>query len=204
MKSMYVNKLNEQISVAADIASKCCLRAERAAYLARLGELQIANQEIQSLRELNATLRNGEVSIYISIADGIYCYYGDMTVGAYDKFQRARVLSVALGQRDLLAKSACWLALIEYGAQAFERMFGLMEESVTNLGSDDPSTLARLAMLVAQTIHLGNRFELASSWYRLAHIHASLASDSVSISALLHNMASIWTTNVRNQALGIF
>lgn len=203
MKSIYLEHLNRKIDAATQLAEQCYLRAERAGFLARFGELENARQEVQEVKTINLTLRNGRVSVAIGIADGLCKYYGGSDTEAYEILKRARVLGVALGQSDLIAKAACWLAFLEYGSQSFERMFHFMSESVSNnTESEDPSTSARLALLLAQTLHLGNRFDLASSWYRAAHAYASSASDGATISALMHNMASIWTTNTRNEVLG--
>lgn len=203
MKSVYLEHLNRKIDAATQLAEQCLLRADKAGFLARFGDLENARQEVKEVKTINLTLRNGRVSVAIGIADGLCKYYGGSDKEAYESLKRARVLSLALGQRDLVAKAACWLAFLEYGSQSFERMFHFMIESVeNNTEPEDPSTSARLALLVAQTLHLGNRFDLAFCWYRAAHGYASNALDGATISALMHNMASIWTTNTRNEVLG--
>lgn len=203
MKSVYLDNLNRDINTTSNLIDKCCLRAERAGYCARLGDLENAIREVQDIKEINLTLRSGKISISAGIADGLCKYYGGEDRDAYESLKRARALSVGLNQRNYIAKSSCWLAFIEYGSQSFERMFHFMNESVANnTEPEDASTSARLALLVAQTLHLGNRFDLAVDWYKIAHTYAIRASDGASISALMHNMAAIWTANTRNEVLG--
>lgn len=202
MNSRFLTQLDDQIKVASDRFIRRGLLAERAAYRARLGDMKLARDDLGSARSENDIEPNVRVSILINIADGIINYYQDMSPIASDKYRRARALAVASGQGDLQARIDSLIALLEYGLHHFDRMFKHLEEAAAKVSGDDYQTLCRICMIAGQTLHLANNYDLAIAWYQKAKYFANEAHDDASLSALLHNMASIWAVNWRNSQLG--
>ncbi len=121
---------------------------------------------------------------------------------ASDRYQRARAIAIASGQDDLQARADSLIALLEYGLHHFERTFWYLEEAAKRASIDDKETLCRICMITAQTLHLANSYDIAMKWYQKAKYFANEVHDDASMSALLHNMASIWAVNWRNSQLG--
>jgi tetratricopeptide (TPR) repeat protein len=202
MNSRLLTILDTQIAEASDRFIRRCFLAERAAYQARLGEISLARNDLEIARAENSAEPHARVTILVNIADGIFNYYQDMSPVASDRYQRARALAIASGQDDLQARTDSLIALLEYGLHHFEQMFWYLEDAAKKASIDDKQTLCRICMITAQTLHLANSYDLATKWYRKARQFANEAHDEASVSALLHNMASIWVVNWRNSQLG--
>lgn len=202
MKSRFLTHLDEDIAAASDKVTRRCLMAERAAYLARLGEIAEARRELGGVQCENSKEPNIRVSIISNIADGLCHYYENMSPEANDRYQRARAIAVASKQFDLQARVESLLALLEYGAHRFEELFASLEVAAERALYSDKQTLCRICMLAGQALHLANRFDLALDWYQQARYYANECLDDASVSAILHNMASIWAVNCRNSQLG--
>jgi tetratricopeptide (TPR) repeat protein len=202
MNSRFLTQLDNQVMAASDRFVRRCLLAERAAYQARLGEIALARDDLRIAQSENNLEPNARASILINLADGVINYYQDMSPVASDRYQRARALAIASGQTDLQARIDSLIALLEYGLHHFDRMFKHLEEAAKKVSIDDNQTLCRICMIAGQTLHLANSYDLALAWYQKAKYFANEAHDDASMSALLHNMASIWAVNWRNSELG--
>lgn len=202
MNSRFLTQLDNQVIAANDRFARRCFLAERAAYQARLGEITLARDDLEVAKGENNLEPNVRVSILINIADGMINYYQDMSPVANDRYQRARALAVAAGQDELQARIDSLIALLEYGLHHFDRMFRYLEEAAKKVSADDNQTLCRICMITGQTLHLANNYDLSIVWYQKAKYFANEAHDDASMSALLHNMASIWAVNWRNSQLG--
>ncbi len=142
------------------------------------------------------------VSILLNIADGLCNYFDNMDPGSRDRFLRAYSLAAAAGQYDLQSRAASWIALLAYAAYNFEEMTKFIAEGISLNSSSDSSTKSRLCMILALTAHLANRFDVASPWYERSRQYAADLEDEATLSALMHNMASIWAANRRNEVIG--
>jgi tetratricopeptide (TPR) repeat protein len=201
MKSRYLAALNESISQTSPGAKLNHLLAERAAYLARLGDLAAAREEIKNIRALGEGLTDGRLTVLINLSDGLYHYYKNMGLQSRDRLSRAFALAIATGNFDLASRAAAWLALLAYGAYDFVAVAKHLTAS-NDLQDRDSIAEARNALTIAMVIHLANRFDLAKPWYKKAHSLAAEVEDDAMISAILHNMSSLWLTNIRNSHLG--
>ncbi len=202
MESRYLHRLEEKISASTDRFSHRCLLAERAAYQARLGDIDSARNDLATIRSDNDSEPHVRVSILINIADGLCHYYEDMSPMASDRYQRARALAVASSQTDLQARVDSYIALLAYGEHRFEQMFTHLDDATRLVSLADRETFCRICMIFGQTLHLANRFDLARKWYQKARYLANDVADDASMSAILHNIASIWFVNLRNSQLG--
>ncbi len=201
MTSRYLFALESRISQATSHAESLRLRLERASYLARLGSIVAAREEIDVIRSSNVRDDTGRTTILINIADGLCHYYQSMGGESRDRLSRAYALAIATGNLELAAQAAAWLALIAYGDYNFPEMAKHLRASEV-AGSGDPLSQSRNDLTKALTIHLANRYDLAREWYNSARRWATVIEDDAMISAILHNMSSIWVTNIRNARLG--
>ncbi len=202
MNSRYLSHLEARIAKASGHPVEAELRLERVSCLARLGRVQEARDLLDELRAGVFAVPSLRTSVLFHIAEGLCHYYTNMGAGARDRFARASALAAAAGQDDLAARSASWQALVQYGAHEFAEMMRSLEVSLGGSSSADAETLARSCLLVAQSIHIANRFSDAFPWYRRARHYCARTEDDLTISALMHNMAAIWASNARNASLG--
>ncbi len=202
MKSRYLAHLEARIAKARGQPEETELHLERVSCLARLGQVQDARELLSELRCRVLASPSLRASVLYHIAEGLCDYYTSLGGNAWDRFSRAKALALAASQVDLVARSSSWLALMQYGSHEFVPMLSSLNDAFDNHAAVEPETLARSCLLIAQTVHIANRFDDAIPWYRRARQYCAQTEDDLTLSALMHNMASIWASNARNAMLG--
>jgi hypothetical protein len=201
MNSRLLQALDEKIAGSTGPA-KNHLRADRAAYLARAGRIEEAWEEILSIRRNHSAFDDSRLSALLNFAEGLFHYYKDVSPTAGDRFARARALAQIGGHTDVAGRAISWLGLTYYGSYRFNDVCHCIDECIVGIGCTDSTALARTSLTIAIATHLANRFDLAMPWYRRTHLFAVETNDEAMISAMLHNMASLWLSNCRNSQLG--
>ncbi len=174
-----------------------CWRAERAAYLARLGRLSEAQAELDALQMAHQVNPKSQLSIWLNLAQGVLLFYKDMGGAATDKWRRAHALSVATGWAPLRALSATWLAhwaLLQLDVHA---LTSHLVEAFAAAADDDHRARSRACLVSAQAWDTAGHQDLARQWYERAHRHAVQEGDDTLISALIHNRAWLQASHWR-------
>jgi hypothetical protein len=178
-----------------------CLRAERAALLARQGRLEEARKELAAIHAVYDRQPNAVVSAWVSLAEGLVAFYGDLSTSARDKMLRSLALGTAVGEQSIRSLSAAWLAHMNYLEQDFEPMVRNLNIALNRGHSISSSAVARASLVAAQAFHWANRFDLAQPWYSKARHCATSDGDQTMLSALMHNMAWLRAAQARRLAV---
>ena len=194
-------RLNAEIAAESNPFRADLRRAERAAYLARQGHAKEAREDLALLHRRHDARPTVEMSAWISLAEGLLGYFGDPSQHALDKMRRACALSTAAGLSQLQALSSAWLAQLDYLRLDLPAMSKNLVCALKLADKDNHSAHARAALVMAQGFHTAERLDLALPWYERSRVHAVDHGDDATVSALMHNMAWIRTTNMRNAAL---
>ena len=198
--SRLLQRLEAEIAGARSQLEADFKRAERAAYLARVGRFEEARAEVGALQWAYADSPNVRISSWLNLVTGLVEHFSDMNPAARDRILRASALSVAANLVQLQALSAAWLAQMDYLRGDPSSMVRRVSESLRLAEDNDHSTHARAALVVAQAYHLAGRIDLALPWYSRVRIHASADGDEATLSALMHNMA--WLRGQRLRMTG--
>ena len=108
MASRLLSALDARIAKCRDPVENACLRAEKAALLARQGYLDAARAELAIVHARYDGRPNAVVSAWVNLAEGLIAFYGSLSLKAKDKLIRAIALSSAVGNRDVWALGAAW------------------------------------------------------------------------------------------------
>lgn len=200
MPSRLLQELNARIAKCRDPLQHTCLRAEKAALLARQGQLEQARAELVAIHARYDRQPNALVSAWVSLAEGLIFFYSDFGGQARDKLLRAHALSTAVGDKWVRALSAAWLAHFSYLEQDFNPMANNLSTAFADVPTGGHSALARASLVTAQSYHWAERFDLAKPWYSKARQHAAVEGDETLISALMHNMAWLRVAQARRLA----
>lgn len=191
MKSRLLSRLETDIRTAPTSFVADCLRCERAAYLARRGDVDEATRQVEALRKRYSARPSSAISAWLHLAEGLLGHYTDLSPHARDKLARAYALSAAAGLKPLQALSAAWLAHLDYLRMDVAAMARRVDEALSLAAEDHHAALARAKLVVAQAYHEAGRFDLARPWYERARHHATAEGDDVTLSAMMWNMASL-------------
>lgn len=184
---------NVRDAVAAD-----CLRAERACYRARQGHLDESEQAIRALRARHDARPIDFVTAWINLAEGLLHHSRDMdTRHAREKIHRAYALSEVSQHQDLIARTAAWLAHMDYLRGDVDSTVRSLRRSFEAAGAENHAALSRSYLVVADALHFAGQLQLAQPWYSKSRVHATAEGDEATISALMHNMAWLRAANLR-------
>ena len=198
--SRLLSRLDDEITAQRNPLRADCLRAERAAYLVRQGHTDEARTELNALHQRHDGQPNAEMSAWMSLVESLLSFFSDMGPVALDKMRRARALSEAAGLTQLQALCAAWLAQMDYIRFDVPSMANHLSQSLSMAKADNHGARARASLVVAEAYHIAERLDLALPWYNRAREHAVNNGDDATVSALMHNMASIRYANIRKAA----
>lgn len=178
-------RLDAAIAAADDPHDATCRRAERAALLARHGQLDDARAELAAL----PASPPARVKAWISLAEGLVRYFSDLDTGARESVQAAYEASAATRQTQLHALAAAWLSLMDYVRHDVPNMTRHLSQALQLASADDHATRSRACLVAALGYHHAGREDLALPWYHATRRHAVSEGDDATLSALMHNMA---------------
>jgi tetratricopeptide (TPR) repeat protein len=120
-----------------------------------------------------------------------------MDPAARDKVLRSHALSTAAGLTPMRALSAAWLAHLDYARLDVEAMTRHVRQALELANQEQHSIQSRSGLVIAQALHLAGRYDLALPWYNRARRHAIQDGDDATVGAVLHNMAWLHMSTVR-------
>jgi hypothetical protein len=197
MASKLLARLDAAIGRTRDPVQLACLRAERAGFLGRHGQVSLARTQLQDIQRQFARHPHVAVSGWLAVAEGQIDIYNRLGSGAHDRFNRAYALSRAAGLTALQALSAAWLAHSEDVRGQREHMAALCAEALQLAAPDHHAARWRAALTLAGSYHLAGRMERAAGWYTAARTHAMADGDEVAVSALMYTQAALRVVEAR-------
>ena len=201
LSSRLLRRLDVAIHRCAHPVEQACLKAERAALLARLGHVAAAREAIAGLHAQFDLQPQPPVSAWVALAEGLADYFDDLSLSAREQIQRALALAGAARLPPLRALASAWLAQFHYAAHEFAPMTAQLAEALRLAGPELPGARARASMVAAVSLHFAGRFDLALPWYHRTRDDAAIEGDDATISAVMHNMSSLRISNARLAAL---
>jgi hypothetical protein len=190
-------RLDAEISAARSSIEADSKRAERAAYLSRLGRAVEARHGLDEIRVKYVSHPNAEISSWLHLAEGLITHFNDMSPHARESILRAHALSSAANAPRVRALSAAWLAHMDYLQVKVGSMRRHALEALHFSSEEDHPVRSRVGLVIAQALHLADRLDLALPWYGSARSHASADEDEATLSALMHNMAWLRAQRLR-------
>jgi tetratricopeptide (TPR) repeat protein len=203
-QSRLLATLEAAIKSAASPIEAQCLRAERAALLARQGQLERAQSVIG---ELNSQLawqpHNHLVRGWLALAEGLHGYYSVIGIGGHEQLELAYKLARDSGPSGtrLRATTAAWLANLAFGDEDAARMATLIRESLDTAAPEHRGARARATLVAGYAYHFGGQSARAQPWYDASRRHAIADGDEAHLSALMHNQAWMRGAQVRMAVL---
>ena len=191
-RSRLLATLEAAIKAAANPIEAQCLRAERAALLARQGHLERAMGVIDELNsQLTWQPHNNLVRGWVALAEGLHGYYSVIGIGGHEQLELAYKLAHDSGPAGtrLRATTAAWLANLAFGDEDAARLVALMREALDSAAPEHRGARARATLVAGFAYHFGGQSARAQPWYEASRRHAIADGDEAHLSALMHNQA---------------
>lgn len=191
MTAPYVKRLVAQIDSCADVTSRAMLTAELACYWARVGEFDESDRLRIELRSVYGDGRDVRVSILIMCIEGLLLYFRELSPSALDRLARARLLSVAAGDKSLIALTSAWLAHIHFNGNRYVEMSDAIRICLNSLDASNLPAVCRVSMLLGDAyLYCGNA-GVAQTWYDRARSAALELGDQAFVGALTYNRSAL-------------
>jgi hypothetical protein len=188
--SRLLARLDADIARTRNVIDVACLRAERAGFLARRGQFDQAQAELDSLHAQFSDRPHPAVSAWLCMVEGWMLHFGSLSAGARDKLKRAQALSGAAGLTQLQALSSAWLAHMDYSHNDLDGLVRNVSLALQLAAPDHHSARARACMVVALSYDFCDRMDLAQPWYVRSREHALAEGDETTQSALNYNISA--------------
>lgn len=195
--SRALTRLDAAIAAATDPNDAACLRAERAALLARHGHLEQARAELRALPDRPPA----RVQAWVALAQGLVRYFSDLDAAARESVQAAYDGSAQTRQPALHALAAAWLAHMDYVRHDTASMTRHLAQALQMAEPDAHATRSRACLVAAIGFHHAGRQDLALPWYHATRRHAAAEGDDATLSALMHNMAWLRGNEAREASI---
>ena len=194
-RSRLLGALEAAIKAAANPIEAQCLRAERAALLARQGQLERAQGVIDELQsQLAWQPNNTMLRAWLALAEGLHSYYSVIGLAGRESVELAYALAKdgtgASGQR-LRATTAAWLANMAFAYDDFARMAALVREALDTAAPAHRGAHARATLVAGFAYHYAGREDAAQLWYEASRRHAIAEGDESHLSALMQTLVGI-------------
>lgn len=195
MASRLIERLDRAIAQELAPYPRECLKAERAAALARQGALDEARAALAVLRTQYRRYRKPLLQAWLHYIDGLVDHFSSMSRTARDKFVAAREQAEAAGHRRLQGLTWAWIANCDFNRRHYGDMRDAMAQALALATEDDHGTLARVALVRADASrYAGLGDAVVQPLYTEVHRHCVADGDTAMISAMLHNRALLQTT----------
>ena len=175
-----------------------CLRAERAALLARQGQLETARAAIDELTTQLAWEPNNALRGWLALAEGLLGYYSTLGRGAQAAIEQAYLQAQgAPALTRLRALAAAWLANMAFANDDMPRMAALVREALDAAAPEHHGARARATLVAGYAYHFAGANGRAQPWYEASRRHAIAEGDETHLSALMHNQAWMRASQAR-------
>jgi len=197
MDSRLLNNLNAQAGKARDPVIWAMAVCRAASHFAGHGKTEEALIAIGVVRGQFGKDLHFDIASWLMLAEGVLHYFKAEIPEAYDRIRRAYGLAIALRNNSAFPSCAAWMAHIEFNSCKYDEMVKHLEEALTTAKATDHQAIARASLVLATAYHIAGDFQLSRPWYERARLNAAAEGDDATVSATLHNMASIRAANVR-------
>lgn len=178
-----------------------CLRARRAGLLARLGQQATARAELTALHQGAFASPNSRLAAWLSWAESQVAYYTQYDMGATTWLEQALEQGRAAGCLEVQVEALAFLAHLAFTDHRPEDAAEAINRCLTLVLPEHGPALARVCMVMAQSLHLAQGFESAQPWYARARVWAAGCGDDATISALMYNTATLRVACLREAEL---
>lgn len=190
MPNRLVERLDAEIALADDPFVRECLKARRAAALARQGLFSDARFALAGLRSQSARLRRPLLFSWVALVEGQIEHCESLADSARGRFAQARQLAIDAQDDAMQGECAAWLAVSDFNANEPDAMALHAREALTLAPADGHVARARASLVVADALRYAGEDDAAQPWYAQVRRHAMAEGDVSLVSMLLHNVAA--------------
>jgi hypothetical protein len=190
MSTRLLERLDAEIAREAEPFARECLKARRAAALARQGLFQEARFALAGLRSQSHRLRKPLLAAWVALVEGQIEHCESLSDVARERFAQALQLGQEAGDAAMQSEAAAWLSVSDFNANDPDAMARHAAEALRLATPDSHVALARASLVIADALRFAGDDDSAQPWYAKVREHAMAEGDVTLVSMLLHNVAA--------------
>lgn len=189
--------LNDRIEAATDPVDAAISQVRLAMLLARRSDFPTAKDLLEAVRANHRVSNSPTVYAYVSLAEAMISGFSRGPHWAFDRLRRARLLAANLHAQDgVRCLVDSWIASFSRATYDEDELRRALL-GASRHRNDDHETASRFYLVLADASQEVGLNERARSAYEACRVHAVSLGDDLTISAMLHNRASIHVYNLR-------
>lgn len=185
-----LTRIDQELAQSADPDRRAELLAERASYLARLGEFAEANKILAMLRKTYGDGRNARVSVWIMFVEGLVLFFESINPAARDRILRANLISSSAQLLDLSTLTAAWLAFVDFNRADFPSMLQKIHQWDKCSSDFGAAASLRFHLTIADSFMYCGETQQAKNWYERTRLLAVKVGDEATLAAMIYNKAA--------------
>lgn len=182
-----IGRLDAAIADCRDAAARECLKAERAAALARMGAMDEARFVLTGLKTQQGRLRSPRLACWIAFVEGMLDRFSGGLDLAQQCFERVVAAAREHDDREMQALALAWLASIAANRRDLVALLACTGQAFALSAHEAHGVRARLALTLAAEWHYAGDEAHAQRWFQTAREHANGYGETTLISIGLFN-----------------
>lgn len=191
LASRLISRLDQAIIRAESPLQQECLKAERAAALARHGRIADARFALAGVRTQAKRHRSPALTAWVHMLDGLVDHFETVSPRARDKFQQAYEVAEKAGDAWMQSLASAWLATSAFNASDLQATGQHISQALRLAVPDHHAALARVGVVLADGYRFVGDDAQSRRWYDSARSHMLAEGDTAMLSVLLYNIAAM-------------
>lgn len=205
MSTRLVERLEREIAQCEDPFERECLKAQYAAVIARLGQLDHAKFILSGLKTQARRHGQSRLWAWVHFVDANICYFTEVnSEAALKKFKDARGAAIDANDAHIHALASAWAGANEYQLRRDDDLVSSLREAFSLADSESHDVLSRAWLVLADAADTAGWYENSLQWYERARVHAASYGDSIMTYIIMRNRAnSLSAHQVRQELFGV-
>jgi tetratricopeptide (TPR) repeat protein len=166
-----LERLDATLSTTQSPHQRRILMVKKACLYARLGVIDQASAALRSVRDPTAAY-DPRLSAWMMFCEGLIEHFASLGEKALSGFKRAQAVSISVGDTELAALAAAWVAAAEVIAGNLEAVPPSLLQAFSLADERNHSALSRACLAVADLLVLSGQASEARPWFQRARHHA--------------------------------
>lgn len=167
-------------------------KAKVAAHYGKLGEMAAARDMLKEIRAQPRAMSDPTVVSLVNLAEGVIAFRSGESERGVDKWTRARAIASSVNFVEGASAAAAWLAFAAYLREDIAGMGRYMQSALSDGCASQAQAMSRLSLTIALCFHYCGDLLRARKFYRISHRSATECGDEVELSALIHDMSTMF------------
>lgn len=182
-------RIDECLKAESDGSARISLLGEKACYLARSGQVELATSISSTIRALWERQQDPKAMVWVMLIEGLVHYFNEAQIEAIDRIRRAQLISISMALPRMTQLTSAWMAHLEFNRFGYHEMQKYLSIATQGdwRGFDDVHL--RVALVLGGAFLNCQCFRESQYWYEVGRNAANRLGDRLALAAIMYNRA---------------